>query len=655
MESRNVPRIVSADVAGDHRWGRVAHAADAGPARRPPVRWVVVLLLAVHSGLLAWAAYRDSATWDEVGHFAAGLSHWYDRDFTLYRVNPPLVRLVAVAPVALREPRLDLGPYTPDLPRASPFLRDDFLCGQRVAEALGPRYFRLLAFSRWAVIPFSIIGGWVCYLWATDLYGGASGLLAAALWAFCPSVLAYGHLILPDVGAAAMGVAAMYLFWRWLRQPAWRRAAAAGVVLGLAELTKTTWLFLFILWPVAWLACRPPRTGNTRARWFRREGLQLGAMIVLAVWIINLGYGYEGSFRPLDSFTFGSRALTGAPLVPATPEAPPRITGNRFQGTWLGRAPVPFPSNYVRGIDFVKWEYERGYWSYLNGEWRLGGWWYYYLYAMLVKEPLGMWALGVLAVGCVVFWRRAYAGPWRNEMLLLAPGVAVIALVSSQTGFNHHVRYVLPAYPFLFILISRVGKSFELGHRGVAVAVCLLLGWSIISSLTVVPHSMSYFNELAGGPKRGHWHLGNSNADWGQDLLYLKAWYDKHPEARPLQLGYDLPLIDPRTMLGIDWHPVPVGPSGDRAALEPPEGLGPKPGWYAIGVNWLHDGHHRYDYFHDLVPVDWVGYTMPIYHITNEQANALRRRYGMAELPVDQQHPGSPALGSTTATARRGS
>ena len=35
------------------------------------------------------------------------------------------------------------------------------------------------------------------------------------------------------------------------------------------------------------------------------------------------------------------------------------------------------------------------------------------------------------------------------------------------------------------------------------------------SSLAIYPHSLSYFNELAGGPTKGHYHLIDSNIDWG--------------------------------------------------------------------------------------------------------------------------------------------
>jgi 4-amino-4-deoxy-L-arabinose transferase-like glycosyltransferase len=611
------------------------HTRDcAGPAhagvRTGRIKAAVALVLMVHAGCLTWAGYKDSATWDEVGHFAAGLSHWQDGDFALYRVNPPLVRLIATLPISLCQPTLDVGPYLPDLPNASPTIRDDFTCGERLARTLGERYFGLLTLARWALVPLCILGGWVCYLWAADLFGPRAGLLAAALWASCPNVLAYGHLITPDAGAAALGVAAAYLFWKWLQRPAWRRAAAAGAVLGLAQLTKTTWLFLFGLWPAVWLGNLMLRGGVTHLLRSKREGLQLVAMMGLAIVVLNLGYGYDGSFRPLGSYVFASRAMAG-PGAPSGSGRNPE-PGNRFADTWAGQLPVPLPSSYLRGIDYIKWEFESKAWSYFRGEWRLGGWWYYYLYGLLVKVPVGTWALLATAIALSVL-RRGYSAPGRDELLVLLPAAVVLVLVSSQTGFNHHIRYVLPALPFLFIWMSKVARSIELMHRGVTAAVAAALGWSVLSSFSVFPHSMSYFNEVAGGPKNGHYHLGNSNTDWGQDLLYLKRWYDRHPEARPLHLGYDLPLIDPR-MLGIDWRPLPVGPSSTDAGNTPADRMGPRPGWYAISVNQLHTGGHHYDYFHDLEPVDWVGYTLPVYEISLGQANALRRRYGLPELPA---------------------
>lgn len=55
----------------------------------------------------------------------------------------------------------------------------------------------------------------------------------------------------------------------------------------------------------------------------------------------------------------------------------------------------------------------------------------------------------------------------------------------------------------------------------------IVLGcWLVTSSLWLYPHSLSYFNEVIGGPLNGPRHLLGSNVDWGQDLRYVKWWLD---------------------------------------------------------------------------------------------------------------------------------
>ena len=67
---------------------------------RPRLVWgVVVTLLTIHAGLLAYAATTHSPTLNEPGHLVAGLSNWKFGRFELYRVNPPLTRTVAALPV----------------------------------------------------------------------------------------------------------------------------------------------------------------------------------------------------------------------------------------------------------------------------------------------------------------------------------------------------------------------------------------------------------------------------------------------------------------------------------------------------------------------------------------------------------------------------
>jgi 4-amino-4-deoxy-L-arabinose transferase-like glycosyltransferase len=615
---------------------------------------LLVLLLFIHGSLLAWAATRHSPTIDEVGHLAAGLNHWQTGAFDLYRVNPPLVRTVATLPLALK------GIKAPEpTGKTAPPHRPEFELGRQFVRDNGERAFRCFTVARWACLPFALLGLYVCYRWARDLYGPWAGLLAGALWCFCPNVLANGQMITPDTGAAAFGLAACYLFWRWLRAPSWGRALAAGVTLGLAELCKASWVLLFPLWPLLWALWRVSRRPAEAGRSWRREGLQLSLALFLALDVLNLGYGFEGTGEALGRLRFVSQALSR--------EGKAGERENRFAGTGLGDLPVPLPRNYVEGIDVQKRDFERGFQSYLRGEWRHGGWWYYYLYGLGVKLPLGTLLLLLLALLSAAAARGAGPG-WRAEAVLLAPGLLLLALVSSQTGFNHHLRYALPALPFLFVWAGRAAALAPARPRAWGALVGGALACSAAGSLAVYPHSLSYFNALAGGPLRGSEHLVDSNVDWGQDLLYLRRWLEGHPEAKPLGLAY-FGFVDPRAA-GIHFALPPRGPTAAADRVKSGyEQLGPKPGWYAVSVTLLRgysypvpDGTGRslyldqpyYEYFQRFRPVATAGYSIFIYHLEREDCDRVRAELGLPPVPeraLAQGRPGPAALPLRAAAA----
>jgi hypothetical protein len=185
-----------------------------------------------------------------------------------------------------------------------------------------------------------------------------------------------------------------------------------------------------------------------------------GKLIVLllsALFMMNVGYAFHGSFTRLGDYAFVSELFRGESV--GTESAT-----NRFAGTWAGAVPAPLPRPYVEGIDYFKSELELGKGSYLRGEWRHGGWWYYYLYAILVKEPVGLLLLGGAAgvsTMLALARRRMTRQAFFDELTLLLPAAAVLMLVSSQTGFNHHLRYVLPAFPFFFVWVGKLGRWFD--------------------------------------------------------------------------------------------------------------------------------------------------------------------------------------------------
>lgn len=589
-------------------------------------RWQVLpaaVVLLAHASLLTWAGWRHSPVFDEVGHLPAGISHWTLGRLDLFRVNPPLVRMVAALPALAADAKTDWMGYG-----KSPRHRPEFdPIGTRFLELNGDHSFWLFTMARWGCIPFSLLGGYVCWRWAGEMYGDTARFWALALWCLEPNVLGHGALITPDVGGTSLGVAASYAFWRWLRCPQWSTAFVAGLMLGLAELTKTTWIVLFVLWPALWMTwtCWSATRDSWRGR--LRQAWQLSMIVALAVYLVNVGYAFEGSFSKLGDYQFVSATLTGR----ENPSDVAHSVGNRFRAGWMPCVPVPLPRNYVLGIDRQKLDFESRLWSTLRGEWRRGGWWYYYLYVLGVKVPVGTLTLVFLA-GFLTVFRGEYRARWRDELCLLAPAVVVLTFVSSQTGFNHHLRYVLPAFPFAFIWASKVGCAVELRQWRTGALAAGLLGWAAASALWVYPHSLCYFNEFAGGPKNGIAHLGNSNTDWGQDLLYLKRWLERHPQARPLHLAREMELVDP-CLAGIEAIVPLAGPESavDSRRLTRDK-LGPQPGWHAVSVNLLRGRTNEYAYFLRFKPVAMAGYSIWIYHITAHEANRVRRELGLPEI-----------------------
>ena len=337
--------------------------------------------MVVHAGLLLGGLRNNFVVVDEVGHVAAGVSHWQTGSFALYRVNPPLGRMLAALPVLLARPRVDYTRLNP-----SPGYRSDWDVGLDFVELNAPRYFDLVCLARLPGVFWSIVGAWLIFLWARDLYGEMAGCFGAALWYFDPTVLTFAQIVTPDVPSAVSGLGASYVFWRSLRRPWWPSTILAGFLLGIAQLTKFTMVALYGIWPLLWLFYRHPwrAVQSGQSRWVTQV---LGGVVivVLSIDVINFGYAGNHSFRPLGEFVFTSRFFGGDPF------SGDRVkVGNRFRASWLGAIPVPVPAEYLQGIDAQRFDFDRKFPSYLGGEWRTSG-----LPQRILRVKMGQFPPGV--------------------------------------------------------------------------------------------------------------------------------------------------------------------------------------------------------------------------------------------------------------------
>lgn len=561
------------------------------------IRLCLIILLVLQTGLLSWAAFANSPVVDEIAHLPAGLSQWRFQKFDLYRVNPPLVRAIAAVPVLFSGCKEDWTVY-----QSIPLVREEFEVGRAFVSANGENFFFCVSLARLACIPFSLLGTLVCYQWAREISDRRGGLFAAVLFVVSPNMLAHGGLITPDAAGAAFGVLAAYAFWRWLKSPTLSKMLMSGIALGLAELTKSTWIILFGIWPLIFIVTVTSRSNTTLSV---RHSRQLAVLLLTGLYILNAGYLFEDSLKPLGSYQFLSSALSGSPRS-SSPD--PRIRsrvvqpGNRFRDTVLSAIPVPLPGNYLRGIDLQKVDFEVAQPSYLRGEWQDHGCWYYYLYALAVKVPLGSLLLtGISAVAGIVLLKKKGI-PGREMLVLFLPPLSVLLLVSLQTGINKHLRYVLPLLPFAFVAVgASVGRLRGKSLRCLRSFCYVLLLWTSVSSLRLCPFSLTYFNELAGGPENGARHLLDSNLDWGQSLIALKRWNHKRDDLEPLFVSYS-GMFDPADV-GIDCRPVPI------ASDDPPAG------WYAISLNRLYGPEQIPGYFRTRSPDRVLDYSMAIFHV----------------------------------------
>jgi hypothetical protein len=562
--------------------------------------------IAAHLAILCWIAFTSSPTRNEVAHIPAGLAYLESGEFHLYRVNPPLTRIMQALPVWAAGADTSCLIRTPDLPGT----RMEWDAAFQFAEYNRHYYFHYIVLARLTGICWTLLGIWVVRMWAKELYGCKAAFLATLLWCFSPSILSHAVMATPDFPCAVLCLSSSLVFHRYLLAPSFSLAAASGILLGVAQLTKFTALIDYLSWSALGLAASilPSRPLYRQLPLWIKGG-HVAVIVLISGIVINAGYAFEGSFTPVGAFDFASQSLT----VNRNGE---RI--NVFSKSLFSGIPMPLPANYIRGLDLQQLDFEQSKLSYLGGTLSDRGWCYFYVYAIFVKVPVGVLLLGVysMILSLTSSCRRF------DDLVVWLPAIVVLTVASLKSGYTMHFRYILPALPFVIIGLSRVA---EVACIWCKVGVATLSLSAVLSSALVLPHSLSYFNELVGGPNNGHEHLIDSNIDWGQDLFFFHHWVNRHPESSPIGLAY-FNFIDYRVVIGAEYPEVPPDPDGDR------ERAGPHPGWWAVDIHSLKAG--RYKYFDRFRPVAKAGYSIFIYHISHEEADRARRDMGLPPLPV---------------------
>jgi 4-amino-4-deoxy-L-arabinose transferase-like glycosyltransferase len=617
------------------------------PFERDVIRVVgVAILCLVHGWLVIDTLRRKSPTVDEIAHLPAGESFLEKRDFRMYHHNPPLARALAALAADLPIDTERSLSWTRRPANHWGFAWDTLDVNADPDESRA-QYLNAFTKGRTVIAVWSAATLAVVYWWAWWWFGETAAWGAALLYCVCPNIIAHAGVVTTDLPATATTLMACFAFARWLEGGTWTRAVVAGVLLGVALLTKFSALWLAILWPI-WAILHPALSrGDVRGTarnlipWrltSSRGGRQFLGIVFYSWLTVNAGYLFQGRLIPAGSnyrYTWGWTPIGDFGFVSGTltrerrqgdawsKEDETHMTThneirktrvNRFRGTPIGRVPCMLPYEFVSGFDDQKWEAEGKYQMYFHGELRHGdpnkpgrqGWWYYYLAALGLKLPIGTLILiGLGIIGGILFGDVSLG----RFLVILALAAAPILAMTLLSDINLGLRYVLPALPFLFII---GGSAMTSGRSRAWQSACaVLLLWNIGNVFRVHPHEMSYFNEFAGGMSNGRNWLIDSNLDWGQDLRGLARWLEKNPEWKSAKAAYwgSLPTW---FETGKDWTPTPPprGPENpDRPyyRLWPGENRddektwGPKPGKYIVSGNFERGHGH-----HTSMPVPWI-------------------------------------------------
>jgi hypothetical protein len=237
-----------------------------------------------------------------------------------------------------------------------------------------------------------------------------------------------------------------------------------------------------------------------------RRLIQLGITAAVVFFVVWAGYKFSlNGFAP----TNGQHATVDA-----------HIASPSLRHAAYALLEFPLPLMEIRdGIQILSDHNQVGHPSYLLGQYRTTGWWYFFPVVVAVKTPLAFLALVAIGVVTVFRWRPEI--PWQWVLTAIFP--AAIFLICMTSRIDLGVRHVLSIYPLLSVLAGLgMARLTDNLHRRISVgAGCLLLAWAIAESIAAHPDYLAYFNQIAG--RHPEAILCESDLDWGQDLHRLSA------------------------------------------------------------------------------------------------------------------------------------
>jgi hypothetical protein len=525
-----------------------------------------LVTLAVCVGLLvvftsvAWLAIgTKSPTFDEPYH---ALSAWTNLHYFDYRIDcedPPLWKYWAALPNGkdALSANFSVDSWTSQPQKLQLEFPWTVQTLYRTAENNSSD--RFVRRSRAMMLVFGPLLGGLIGWWAWRIGGGVAAIVATGLFCLDPNFIAHAPLVKNDVVFSLVMCALVYNLWRAGQRLTWLRMLAVALLCGVMLTVKFSGPLAGVLTPLM-LGIRAMLPTSWRAlgrdRTTRLSRLAIAAGVTLLAAGIGIGsiwaaYGFRFAPTPQQNLFLNTSELfdTAAQKEFALhEESRPSLflRSLRFAEdhhllpqAWVGGMLFTYQSALIRP-------------AFMLGQISLTGWRIYFPFAMLVKTPVATLLAAVAAVA-VIFWRRPRG--WTTFCLLIP--FLIYVQTAMRSNMNIGIRHVLPLYPLMYVTIGWAAAVALRRYRKVVTGVLVLLAIPLLAeSLSVFPNYIPFFNVAAGGSTAGIYLLGDSNLDWGQDLLLLAKWQRENSQT-PLYLSY-FGLADP-AYYGIKYTPLPGG------------------------------------------------------------------------------------------------
>lgn len=471
---------------------------------------ILLIFLLVETGL---STRRQSVGWDEGDHIFAGYMNWKQGAYYLNSEHPPLVKLVATLPLLALD--LKTAPA-----QGRYFKSEAYFGGRELLFRNAPQYggtydaATLMFRIHMATLIFAIGLAWLLFVAGREMFGSLAGLAAMALYVFDPSVLAQAPFVATDTAACCGFFAVTYLFYRFVKRMNWQRAAFCGLALGLALACKHSAIVLF---PILFLLATSELAGRWRAdrRMPGREAMRMAAgltlTVVLALTVLWAVYGFRFAMHP-----------SGASLPSLESEVQPLQAPMRGFLLFCQHYKL-LPESYIFGLADVQ-NVGISTSSYIFGQIYLHGVWYYFPVLLTLK-----WTMGTLALLGVAIWAYASGRIHKpREIIFLVLPATVYFVIAVAGPLNLGVRHILPIFPFIFALVGAAMAHLAAHRRAWAWAIGVLLLAHAVESLAAFPNYLPFANRLWGGSSNTYRYFTDSAVDWGQQLVEVKEWTDRH-------------------------------------------------------------------------------------------------------------------------------